>query len=501
VTRGRLIEIDAGASIVPGETSSGLGADSLTAVTEPSPRSAWALMKSGPFSRLWRAGLVSSTGDWGSILATISLGEVLAGSSGIVIVLVARILPGLFFAAVGGVIADRLNRKRVMLFTEFGRGALVLSLAFAQSIQYLIVVSLMLEALTLVFQPAKEATVPTLVQKNELVQANSLSLSAAYGTFPLGAAIFLLVTPFAATVTLWGFLPGTHEGLAFLVDCFTYIASALILTTLPRSKPRTKRPKKRGRSKLLAPLRDVKDGVVFVVSHPRIRPVVVSMTVALAGGGIVVVLGKPYAANVLLAGTSGFPALLTGFGLGAGLGIVTVTIFGPRFQYKDVFFSIALVLTGIALSSAGFVQTIIGAVGWITLMGFGAGSAYVLGFAHLHEQTEDEIRGRTFAALFGFMRLGLLTSMALTLPAAELLDEKIPGILSEGPRVVLFGGGLLMIGAGLSALWSVRKTLVAMGQIEERPSVTAASEAFRRYRKSATGIEETEEMDLFEEDI
>jgi dTMP kinase len=470
-------------------------------MTEAPPRNAWALMKSGPFSRLWRAGLVSSTGDWVSILAAISLGERLAGSGGIVLVLVSRILPGLFFGAVGGVVADRLNRKYVMLCTEFGRGGLVLMLAFVDTIGQLILVNLALEALTLTFQPAKEATVPTLVQRNELVQANSLSLSAAYGTFPLGAAIFWLVTPFAASVT-FGVLPGTEEGLAFVVDSFTYVISGLILTTLPKSPPREPRePKKRDkrrRSKLLSPLRDVRDGVVFVATHPRIRPVVVAMTVALAGGGIVIVLGKPFAANVLLAGASGFPALLTSFGLGAGIGIVMVTIFGPRFQYKDVMFAFALLLTGVALASAGFVQTIIGGVAWIFVMGYGAGSAYVLGFAHLHEQTEDEIRGRTFAALFSLMRIGLLTSMAIALPASELAEGWLPGLLSEGSRVVLLAGGSLMVIAGLSALWTVRKTLIEMGKIEQRPSVEAATEAFRTYRKSVSGGDETEEMELDE---
>jgi len=133
-------------------------------------------------------------------------------------------------------------------------------------------------------------------------------------------------------------------------------------------------------------------------------------------------------------------------------------------------------------------------------MGFGAGSAYVLGFAHLHEQTNDEVRGRTFAALFGVMRLGLLTSMALALPAAELFDDKIPGILAEGFRVVLVAGGLLMISAGLSALWVVRKTLVAMGQTDDRPSVEDAAEAFRKYRKMVSGDEMTAESDSVEGD-
>jgi dTMP kinase len=455
-------------------------------------------MKSGPFSRLWKAGLVSSTGDWVALLATLSLAEELAGGSGIALALVSRILPGLFFAAIGGVVADRLNRKYVMLVTEFGRAVLVLSLAFAGSITYLVVVNLLLEAFTLVFQPAKEATVPTLVARNELVQANSLSLSAAYGTFPLGAAIFLLVTPFAGGFTLGGFLPGTHEGLAFLVDSVTYLISGAILTTLPRPARRAPRQRSGRRANLMAPLRDVRDGVVFVARHPRIRPVVLAMTVALAGGGIVVVLGKPFAGDVLGAGSTGFPALLTAFGLGAGTGIIMVTIFGPRFQFKDVLFAIALLVTGTALAAAGFVQTIIGGVGWIAVMGIGAGSAYVLGFAHLHEQTEDEVRGRTFAALFSLMRIGLLTSMALAFPAAELFHDKLPGILSEGSRVVLVVGGVLMVAAGLSALWTVRRTLIEMGKMERRPSVEAAAEAFRTYRKSVSGGEPTEEIEAIE---
>ncbi len=447
-------------------------------------------MKSGPFSRLWQAGLVSSTGDWIGILATLSLAEELAGGSGIVLALVSRILPGLFFAAVGGVIADRVNRKYAMITVEVGRAALVFSLVWAQSIQYLVMVNLALEGLTLVFQPAKEASVPTLVQKNELVQANSLSLSAAYGTFPLGAALFLLVAPFGPHFTMWGSISGDHghEALAFLVDSFTYLASAAFIFTLPmgrRHLPEERR--RRGRMNLMAPLRDLRDGIVFIATHRRLRPVVLAFTAALAGGGIVVVLGKPYSKDVLDAGSAGFPALLTAFGLGAGLGIVLVTIFGPRLQHKDVSFSFALLITGFALGAAGLVKTIFGGVGWISVMGLGAGSAYVLGFAHLHEQAVDEVRGRTFAALFSLMRIGLLTSMAVALPLAVVLGNRLPGILSEGMRMVLLVGGSVIFFSGTLALWRVRKLLAELGHIERRTALEAVTGAFRDYRRSAAG--------------
>jgi dTMP kinase len=238
----------------------------------------------------------------------------------------------------------------------------------------------------------------------------------------------------------------------------------------------------------MAPLRDLRDGVVFVATHPRVRPIVTAMTVALAGGGIVIVLGKPVAKDVLDAGTTGFPALLTAFGLGAGLGIVMVTIFAPRLDHKDVSFSLSLVVTGVALGAAGFVQTIFGGVGWIFVMGFGAGSAYVLGFAHLHEQVIDEVRGRTFAALFSLMRIGLLISMAAALPLSGVFDGVFPGLLSEGARIVLIAGGGLITISGLSTLWTVRKGLRVPGVEEERRrSVEAATEAFHAYRTSVSG--------------
>jgi len=458
-------------------------------VTEAPPRRAWALMKSGPFSRLWKAGLISSTGDWVAILATLSLADELAGSSGIVLAMVSRILPGLFFAAVGGVVADRVNRKYAMVIVEVGRAALVFSLVFATSIQYLVLVNLAMEGLTLVFQPARESSVPNLVQRNELVQANSLSLSAAYGTFPLGALIFMVLAPLSPRVT------DTGEGLAFMADAGTFLVSAAIIWTIPlagRDLPEKRR--RTGRLNLMAPLRDLRDGVVFVATHPRIRLVVAAMGVALAGGGIIIVLGKPFATGVLMAGTAGFPALLTSFGLGTAAGIVLVTIFGARVVHKDVFFSLALLVTGIGLASGGLVQTLLGGVGWIAVMGVGTGAAYVLGFSHLHEQVVDELRGRTFAALFSLMRIGLLLSMTVALPLSGLFDGVFPGFLSEGKRVMLILGGATIFFGGLATLWRVRAILVALGHADRRPVFEAVTQAFRSYRRSTAGEPLTGEM-------
>jgi dTMP kinase len=332
------------------------------------------------------------------------------------------------------------------------------------------------------------------VNRNELVQANSLSLSAAYGTFPLGAAIFTVLAPISTRVTLGGLLPGRPEGLAFLVDSGSFLISAAMISTLPLGRRRRADRGRRRRINLMAPLLDLRDGVAFVVGHPRIRLVVVAMTVALAGGGIIVVLGKPFASDVLHTGASGFPALLTAFGLGVASGVIVVTTFGPRVHHKDIFFAIALLVTGAGLASAGLVKTLFGGVGWIAVMGLGTGAAYVLGFAHLHEQARDEVRGRTFAALFSLMRIGLLISMTAALPLSGVFDGLIPGMLAEGSRVVLILGGSTIFLAGIATLWRLRVILIAMGHIDRRPSLEAVTQAFRNYRRSVTGQQPTEEM-------
>ena len=114
--------------------------------THPS-RSAFKLITEGPFARLWWAGLFSSIGDWVALFATLTLAAKLGGAqaeTAILVPLVARLLPGLVFVAVGGVLADRFNRKLMMIIADVGRGVFVLSLIFVNNLVQLFFVSLLL---------------------------------------------------------------------------------------------------------------------------------------------------------------------------------------------------------------------------------------------------------------------------------------------------------------------------------------------------------------------
>ena len=118
------------------------------------------------FFRLWLAQVVSATGDWLGLLAISILAiRVGSGSEGaaLSLVLVARIAPGFFFGPIAGVLVDRWDRKKVMVRCDLGRAAVMVSLPFVDTILGLVIASLILEALTMLWSPAKEASTPNLV--------------------------------------------------------------------------------------------------------------------------------------------------------------------------------------------------------------------------------------------------------------------------------------------------------------------------------------------------
>lgn len=413
------------------------------------------LLRGGPFSRLFWAGFITSTGDWAALFAQITLAGAIGGATGILVVLAARLLPGLVGGAIGGVLADRVSRKVVIVSADLLRGVVVLSLAFVERLPELFAIAMLLEMLTLLGQPARAAAIPHLVDENRLLGANSLMLTAAYGTFPLGAAVSWMLGLLPALNILG--IPATTEAKVFALDAVTFIASGLILLTIPLGRARI-RPERRRESPfdMRAPLRDLVEGMRFVGGSRQVRTVVFGMSIALVGGGILIVLGQGFVEDVLRADEAGFFAMLTALGTGGAVGIAGLTFYGHALTRRDVAFGFALSITGVALVAASLVKTVPGGMGWMAVMGLGAGASYVLGFTHLHEQVDHELQGRTFAALFSLMRAGLLASMALATAAVDVIDGRFRAPFDNATRDVLFVGGVIVFVSGVGALWSRR---------------------------------------------
>ena len=336
------------------------------------------LLRRGPFSRLWWASAASSWGDWTTFFATLALASQIGGTTAVLVPLMSRIIPGLVLGSFAGVIADRLDRKWVMVLSDGGRGVVVLAFVLADDLIKIALISSVLELLTMIRQPAREAAVPTLVAPGNLVAANSFSAAAAYGTAPIGAATWTGLAALFVTLGGWGPIDRGPD-LAFVLDSFTFLVSGAIVATIGIPRPTLAEDGTAERRDWRQPLRDLAEGVAFVTQTRTVRRVVFGMAVALFGGSALLPLGQSFALEVLGGGDTGFGVLVTALGVGVGLGMLGVVFFSTDRTRYDLTYALSLGVTGLAIGLTAFARTVFGASGWMLLAGAGTGYAYVMG--------------------------------------------------------------------------------------------------------------------------
>src|SRR5436190_9466320 len=150
------------------------------------------------FRRLFIGQLVSQTGDWFNSVALFTLLLSLTGSGEAVgYIIIIKLLPSFFVGPLAGVVADRFNRKTIMIVADIVRGFMVLGFLFVQRPEQVWIVYVLagLEiAVSTFFDPAKSAAVPNIVSREELIPANGLSAASWSVTLALGAALGGVVT-------------------------------------------------------------------------------------------------------------------------------------------------------------------------------------------------------------------------------------------------------------------------------------------------------------------
>ena len=399
--------------------------------------------------------------------------------------MMSRIVPGLLLGSLAGVIADRLDRKWVMVLSDVGRGVVVLGFVLADDLVKIAIISALLEILTMIRQPAREAAVPTLVTSDDLVKANSFSAAAAYGTAPAGAAAW---AGLAAAFTVTGALGPIDRGpdLAFSVDSLTFLVSGAIVATIAIPKPTLSNRKPAGtagRRDWRQPFRDLVEGFAFVTQTRTVRRVVFGMAVALFGGSALLPLGQSFAKDVLGGGDAGFGIVVTALGVGVGLGMLGVAVFSTDRTRYDLTYALSLSVTGLSIGLAAFVETVVGASGWLLVAGVGTGYAYVMGFTHLHGVVDDTLRGRTFAALFTLVRTAMLVSFTMAVLVATALDGLFPAPFDNGIRNVFVLAGVLILATGLLSIAAIRSGLIRPDLPPRvRHSITDTSHALGQIR-------------------
>jgi dTMP kinase len=448
------------------------GADGLPRADDlvgPGVGRAKSVLSIRPFRQLYTALVLSSFGDWLGFLATTALAAQLVqgftakayATGG---VLVFRLLPAVLFGPLAGAFADRFDRRRTMVACDLARFALFVSIPLSHSLVYLLVASFLIESLSLFWIPAKEASVPNLVPRARLENANQLSLIATYGSAPVAAAVFaalgLVSRALGDGVSFFSTRP---VDLALYVDAATFLFSALTILRLDIPSPHggARRPGEDDPPSFFASLRE---GLAFMRGEPLARGLLVGMLGALAAGGAIIAQGKLFAA--ILGGGDAAYGLLFGC---IFLGIAAGVALGPRFigtLSRRRLFGPSIVGAGASLTLMAVVPNLFLVTVLTLLVGAFAGLAYVIGLTLLGGEVADELRGRTFGLVQSLMRIDLLVVTGTTPFISGVIGRhsyEVNGmtVSLNGVSVTLFVGGLLGIAVGVASF----------RQMDDRPGV------------------------------
>ena len=424
------------------------------------------------FRRLWVGLGLSSLGDWLGLLALTAMASELAPNSyakqnfAIAGVLFLRVLPAALLGPLAGYVADRLDRRWTLVAGDVARGAVFASIPIVHTLTWVLIATVIIEAITLIWLPAKDATVPNLVPRERLEAANQVSIATTYGSALPAAGIFILLSLSSK---------GLHSSLGWLDDpvdlalwfnAASFVVSGLIIATL-REIPA---------GSALAPeqrqgvWRVIRAGWTYALGTPVIRGLVLGITGAFAAGGVVVGLARVYVAD-LGGGDPGygllFAAVFSGLALGMWRGPRMLPGMSRRRLFGACLVSVGLVLAGIALIANLPVVSVLAVV-----LGFFAGTAWITGYTLLGLEVDNALRGRTFAFVQTMIRLALALFLALAPLLAGLIGEH-SWRLNDDAVLDYNGAAITMLG---SAVAMVAVGLVAYHAMNDLPGTTIRSE-------------------------
>ena len=408
-----------------------------------------------PFRNLFAAGSFSSFGDWLALLATTALAaELAAGGVGEYLavsgVFILRIAPAVVLGPFAGLVADRFDRRRTLIIGDLLRFGLFFSIPLVGQLWWMYAAIVLIECISLFWNPAKDATVPNLVPPERLELANQLNLIGSYGTAPIAALVFSGLAALAEPLrTLLPALDPEGIFLAIYVNGLTFLVSALIVSRLA-FPPRVAETTLAGESVY----RTLADGLLILKERPFVRGLIAGMLGAFAAGGLVVGLATRFTKD-MGAGAPGYGLLFVAVFSGMATGLVL----GPRVlagMSRPRLFGAALTGAGLVLIGFALVPTLWVALPLATILGALVGVGWVVGYTLIGLTVEDEIRGRTFALVQSLDGVVLVVVLALAPLLAAAFDAllSLPRGLSLGDLHLTYTGAMVtyvLAGAGMAA--------------------------------------------------
>lgn len=346
-------------------------------------KSYWAFLKGNQnFAKLWVGQIASRLGDGIYVVALAMLVLKYMGGIGLGIVMASYSLAALLFSFLGGMIADRYSRRKLMVSSGVATGILVTLIPFLIRSEMVIIttfvpLAFLVSTATQFFEPSLDASIPNLVDEESLEKANSLYMSTRWMGMVAGPALAGIL------ISLFSF------SLAFLLDAVTFFILALIVYGIEIPQETRKMEKS-----ILSEFReDIQDFSKFLKGESCIFVILgIALVSNLIFGPFRVVAPK---LSVLLAGGSGgsgiFGLLMAMLSLGVVLGMSAL----GKFQFpkgKSILGGMALL--GIAMIPIGIFKDIFVAVALFTVVGLGMGLVNVSVRTLLQSLTPDKLRGK-----------------------------------------------------------------------------------------------------------
>jgi MFS family permease len=397
---------------------------------------------------------ISQTGDWLYGVALIVYVLERTGGSGAWVAATSfvRLLPFVLLGPIGGAIADRYDRKRVMILADFARAATMVVLAVAAGAHAPAWVAIALASISVTFAvpyfPAVNAATPALVGEEDLTAANSITATIANLTLALGPAVGGVLLAIGS------------PAVAFAVNGATFLGSAA-LTAPIRTRLSTAAQEDATAEKSPSLGKRLTEGFRAISSSADVVLLVVVSIAFTIFYGQEIVLYALAAIERLGLGEAGIGYMFAATGVG-GILAVGLTKRASNRSRQGAILVLSAVAAGIPMIALAFVRSPAVAFALLLVEGVGFILGDVVATTMLQRILPGEVLGRVLGILDSLMVAGILAGSVI----APLV------LRAGGLQVALIVGGAMLVGAGLVLLPRARaidrRTAERVAELEPR---------------------------------
>ncbi|GBF04803.1 major facilitator superfamily MFS_1 [Deinococcus aerius] len=374
-------------------------------------------LRNARFARLYAAQTISQIGDAFTWVALALLAYQLAEKDAAVVLgtaLTLRVTAFVLFSPLAGVLADRLERRTILVGCHFARAVVIGLMPFVGEVWQVYVLMFLLNSLTAFFTPTNQATVPLVVGREDAGPAFALSSAT---TELLG-----IVGPGLAGV-LAAFVGGRS---LFFFDAASFVLAGLLVLTLPSLRA--------GRGEVeRSTLADVRDGTARLWRDAPVRFALLMELVAAVAGALILVVTVVRVQGGLNLGEAQYGWVMALYGLGATVASLAVGAAGRRVP-RTTFILAGALLTSLAILPGDVVGLAPLMILWL-VAGVGQNWVNLPTETLLAERTEEAAQGRVYGAHFAWSHLW----WAFSYPVASLLSARLPD------HAFLYGGLLALV--------------------------------------------------------